>query len=161
MLAKATEAGIDWVTYLPLAMCALRMVPNRDTGYSPYELTFGRKMHGPLDIVYEGWVEEKFENLDVYTWVSGLAEKLKVLSETAVARSVMASKNRKIVYDKGKSDRRLMVDDKVLIRVPDLHGALEASWEGPYVVTKVNSCVSYFVRRVGGCAEKLVHKNNT
>ncbi len=25
----------------------------------------------------------------------------------------------------------------------------------------MNSCVSYFVRRVGGCAEKLVHINNT
>ena len=57
MLAKATEAGIDWVTYLPLAMCALRMVPNRGTGYSPYELAFGRKMHGPLDVIYASWVE--------------------------------------------------------------------------------------------------------
>ncbi len=25
----------------------------------------------------------------------------------------------------------------------------------------MNSCVSYFVHRVGGCAEKLVHINNT
>ncbi len=65
MLAKAVSAGIDWVTYLPLALCAIRMVPNADTGFSSYEIAFGRRMSGPLDIVYSGWVEDRFQVDDV------------------------------------------------------------------------------------------------
>ncbi len=36
------------------------MVPNRDTGLSPYELAYGMKFHGPLDVLYAGWVEERY-----------------------------------------------------------------------------------------------------
>ncbi len=55
MLAKATAHGIDWVTFLPMALFAIRQVPNRDTGFSPHQLVFGRNMHDPLDILYVGW----------------------------------------------------------------------------------------------------------
>ena len=45
MLAKADDRGVDWVTFLPMALAAVRKVPNRDTGFSPYELVCGRKMN--------------------------------------------------------------------------------------------------------------------
>ncbi len=32
MLAKAVDAGFDWVEFLPLALFALRQIPNRDCG---------------------------------------------------------------------------------------------------------------------------------
>ena len=46
------------------------------------------------------------------------------------------------------------------MRVPGLHGTLESSWVGPYQVVKVVSRVTYFVRKVGGGSDKLVHINN-
>ena len=41
MLAKAVQKGLDWVEFLPLALFAMRQVPNRDLGYSPHELVLG------------------------------------------------------------------------------------------------------------------------
>ncbi len=55
----------------------------------------------------------------------------------------------------------LEVGDKVLLRVPGLHGALEASWEGPYSVTEKLSRVNYKVCRDGSRNGKIVHINNT
>lgn len=73
----------------------------------------------------------------------------------------MASAKRKQSFDHFKSDRSLRLGDKVLVCVPGLHGALEASWERPYVVEKVVSRVTYIVKRVGGGSTRLVHLNNT
>ncbi len=58
MLAKAMDAGLDWVEFLPLALFALRQIPNRDVGYSPHMLVFGREVAGPLDLcIVVGWRE--------------------------------------------------------------------------------------------------------
>ena len=39
---------------------ALRQDPNRSTGYSPFELVYGRNVHTPLDVVFGGkWEREK------------------------------------------------------------------------------------------------------
>ncbi len=42
MLAKAVDSGVDWADFLPLALFAMRQVPNRFTGFSPHQLVFGR-----------------------------------------------------------------------------------------------------------------------
>ncbi len=148
MLEKAVDSGIDWVQYLPMASSAIRVVPNRDTGQSPYELC----------CTLAGWRRGTLPQM--CTWVESLVERLKVLSEMAVARNVIASSDRKLKYVKGKSDRSLCVGEQVLMRVTGLHGALESSWMGPYQVVKVVSRVTYFVRKVGGGSDKLVHINN-
>ncbi len=69
MLSKAVENGLDWSDFLPMALFAIRQVPCRSTGFSPHELVFGRNMVGPLDLVYSGWVDEVFQNVDVSEWV--------------------------------------------------------------------------------------------
>ncbi len=85
MLAKAVDSGLDWSTFLPMALFAIRQVANRDTGYSPHDLVFGRRMRGPslwqkdergpLDIVvYTGWVEDCYSDCDVSSWVEKLQE---------------------------------------------------------------------------------------
>ncbi len=161
MLAKATAHGIDWVTFLPMALFAIRQVPNRDTGFSPHQLVFGRNMHGPLDILYVGWVNDGYANTDVSKWVVSLNDRLAVLHDVAVSNASTSAMLRKVAFDKNKSDRTLEVGDKVLLRVPGLHGALEASWEGPYSVTEKLSRVNYKVCRDGSRNGKIVHINNT
>ncbi len=56
MLSKAIDAGIDWSVFLPLALFAIRQVPNRDVGFSPHCLVYGKDVVGPLDVLYKGWV---------------------------------------------------------------------------------------------------------
>ncbi len=55
MLRKAHSCGKDWVEQLPFALFALRQMPCRSTGFSSYELVWGRAMRTPLDVIYNGW----------------------------------------------------------------------------------------------------------
>ena len=47
MLTKAAKEGHGWVEQIPFALFALRAAPNRDLGFSPFELTYGRKVRTP------------------------------------------------------------------------------------------------------------------
>ena len=46
-----------WDTYLPYLLFAYREVPQASTGFSPFELLYGRKVNGPLGLVYDTWTE--------------------------------------------------------------------------------------------------------
>ncbi len=59
-----------------------------------------------------------------------------MIHDIAVAQEAKSVDQRVIAFNKGKSDRELVVGNRVLMRVPGLHGALQASWEGPYVVNE-------------------------
>ncbi len=96
-------------------------------------------MRGPLDILYAGWAEDVYKEWDVSSWVDKLQERLKLLCDVSVANGSIASKNRADNFNKHKSQRELNVGSEVLLRVPGLHGALEASWEGPDVQSKLQS----------------------
>ncbi len=161
MLVKAVDSGLVWSTFLPMTLFAIRQVANRDTGYSPHDLVFGRRMRGPLDIVYAGWVEDCYSDCDVSSWVEKLQERLKTLSELSVVCETESSASRAKKFNKNKSERELVVGSEVLLRVPGLHGALQASWEGPYKVTEKLSRVNYRVCKGEGRPERIVHINNT
>ena len=49
----------QWRKYLPLAVWALREVPNATTGTSPYMLVYGRTPRGPLACLKETWTGER------------------------------------------------------------------------------------------------------
>ncbi len=159
MLAKAVDSGIDWAEFLPLALFAIRQVPNRDLGYSPHYLVYGRDVHGPLDVLYKGWVDREFDSINVEEWLVKLNDRLSVIHDLAVNEE---SKNveKRVLSFKGKSDRSLEVGSKVLMRVPGIHAALQAAWEGPYNVVDKTSRVTYKVSRGNDHPAKLAHINN-
>ena len=52
MLRKtACEEGKDWDRFIPYVLFAFREVPQETTGFSPFELLFGREVRGPLDVL--------------------------------------------------------------------------------------------------------------
>ena len=50
----ANEEGKDWDRLLPYVLFAYREVPQESTGFSPFELLYGRKVRGPLDVLMRG-----------------------------------------------------------------------------------------------------------
>ena len=51
MLRKtADEGGKDWDKWVPYLLFAYREVPQSSTGFSPFELVYGRQVRGPLDV---------------------------------------------------------------------------------------------------------------
>ncbi len=160
MLAKAVDNGIDWVDFLPMALFAIRQVTNRDLGFSPHFLVYGREVMGPLDLLYTSFSDSSSPRVDVEDWLVKLQDQLSLAHDLASAREAVARDKRSISYNSGTSKRVLKVGDKVLMRIPGLHSSLHASWEGPYSVIDKVSPVTFRVSKGPGHAIKLAHINN-
>jgi len=66
MLRKtASEEGKDWDKLLPYVLFAYREVPQESTGFSPFELVYGREVRGPLDVLKETWESTQGSKEDV------------------------------------------------------------------------------------------------
>ena len=161
MLTKASQMGMDWVEQLPFALFALRSAPNKDTGFSPYQLVYGHRVRTPLDVLHQGWVEMEFEELETEEWSDWLVERLEVWHDLVRERGKKASGERKILYDKSTVERTLEPGDQVMCRIPGLIGKLEESWHGPYKVVAKKGRVDYLVDMGKGKGRvKVLHINN-
>ena len=74
---------------LPLALFALRQCPNRDTGYSPFRLVYGKNVRTPLDVVYSDWAEKSGSGMDINDWVVQLEDRLMVLRDAATQTGLL------------------------------------------------------------------------
>ena len=79
MLKKVCEERpVDWDRYIPAVLFAYREVPQASTGFSPFELLYGRKVRGPSKIIKELWIgNEETEVRDTYQFVTDIRERLK------------------------------------------------------------------------------------
>ena len=56
--AFCTELSGDWEDGLPWLLWAAREVVQESTGFSPSEVVFGHKVHGPLAVLQDGCFPE-------------------------------------------------------------------------------------------------------
>ena len=159
MLSKAASQKLDWVDQVPFALFALRAAPNRETGFSPFELCFGRQVRTPLDVLHQGWADTEFEKLDTQEWAYWLVARLRVWHSVLQERGDHAVKKRKESYDRKAVERSLKPGDLVLCRIPGMTPKLADSWHGPYrVLEKVNQ-VDYRIE-FSKKRKKVLHVNN-
>ena len=146
MLRKtATEEGKDWDQLIPYLLFAYREVPQMSTGFSPFELMHGRQVRGPLDVLKETWEASKKLTESVVSYVLTIQEKLAKMSELANENLARAQSTQKKWYDRNARERKLQVEDNVLVLLPSSTNKLLAKWQGPYPVKKVISPVTYEV----------------
>ena len=81
MLRKTALEGKDWDQLLPYLLFAYREVPQATTGFSPFELMYGRHVRGPLDILKETWKASKRSGESVISYVLMVQQKLAMMSE--------------------------------------------------------------------------------
>ena len=82
MLSKAaTTEGKDWDKLILYLLSAYREVPQSSTGFSPFELVYGRAVRGPLDILRESWEANHRSNESVVSHVLMMCERLAQMSE--------------------------------------------------------------------------------
>ena len=53
------EAPTQWDKHIPIVLLAYRESPHETTGYSPFELLYGRQVRGPLQPLKEDWEEQR------------------------------------------------------------------------------------------------------
>ena len=160
LLAKAASEGIDWPTFLPLALSAIRAVPCRSTGFSPAELVFGKNFRNFLDIVYEGWTNMSYSSIDMVSWVQQLNDRLETLRDSATLNNLTARQKQNSPKKNSKSTREYKPGDLVFTRIPGCRATLQASWEGPFTVLKYIPPLNYEVGDKEGTWTKVTHINN-
>ncbi len=97
----------DWDKYINSLLFAYREVMQESTGFSPFELLYGRSIRGPMTILKELWTREvpDPEVKTTYQYVFDLKEKLQETCELAQenmrksATRYRKSYNRKLAVD--------------------------------------------------------------
>lgn len=95
MLRKAVDTeGKNWDKLIPYLLFAYREVPQASTGFSPFELVYGRNVRGPLDVLREAWEGSRSTDESVVSYVIGTQEKLKAMADLVQENVTKAQRNK-------------------------------------------------------------------
>ena len=113
------ERPKDWDRYLPAILFAYREVPQSSTGFSPFELLYGRTVRGPMQILKELWTGDCGDEVrNTYQYVLELRNHLEETCRLARESLYEAQGRQKHHYDKKARDRQYKVGQKVLVLLP-------------------------------------------
>ena len=133
MLKKFVQERVQtWDKYLPYLLFAYREVPSESTGYSPFELLYGRTVRGPLAVIKETWSEGSSSGDNLITHVLEIRRRLATMQQVVRENLKEAQGKQKRLYDVHSSKRRLEVGDKALVLLPTPGSKLEMKWQGPF-----------------------------
>ena len=161
MLRKFTSQNQkDWDEYLPYLLFSYREAPQETTGFSPFELLYGHRVRGPLDVLRDSWTGERSEEIPVAAHVIRMRDQLQEMTDLVQEKAVEVQKKQKRCYDKGSKERELKVDDEVLVLLPEATNKLKLEWVGPYRISRKTSPVDYEVETPGRRKEKKIYHIN-
>ena len=149
----------DWDSYLPYVLFAYREVPQESTGFSPFELLYGRRVRGPLDVLRECWTGEE-QNRETVEQLLDVQERMREVTGLVRENLQKAQQRQKRHYDRGAQEQKIAVGDEVLVLLPHPQNRLKLEWMGPFEVTKQVGDVDYEVATHGRRnARKIYHVN--
>ena len=162
MLRKYVSAnGKDWDRWLPYLLFAYREVPQASTGFSPFELLYGRPVRGPLDLLKEAWEGPKApETHSILAHVLQMREKMEEMTELVRSNLEQVQHRQKVWYDKKARQRTLQPGQKVLLLLPTSENKLLAQWQGPYTITRKVGPATYEINMPGRKKPKRVFHIN-
>ena len=114
------EKPKTWHRYLPALLFAVRETTQSATGFSPFELIYGRSVRGTMHILRETWTEEQKdpETWSEYEYVFNLRNKLEDTYRLAQESLDLSQQRYKKYFDQYSRFRSLKPGDKVLLLLP-------------------------------------------
>ena len=148
----------QWYRLINPVLFAYREVPQESTGFSPFQLLYGRSVRGHGTILKELWTKEVNipEVKSSYEYVTELQERLEDSLKLGQEKLKKSQKRYKGHYWKAKP-RRLEVGDRVLILLPTNSNKLLMQWRGPYTLESRVGANDYRVKM--GSKTKTYHVN--
>ena len=147
MLRKtAAEEGKDWDRLLPYLLFAYREVPQASTGFSPFELLYGRCVRGPLDVLKESWESSTKSSESVVSYVLTIQQRMAKLGDIVWDNLKDAQDVQKRWYDRHARERELQPGEQVLVLLLTSTNKLLAEWQGPYPIVRRIGRVDYEVQ---------------
>ena len=144
VLSKYGEKEGDWDLRIPLVLFALRTSEHVSTGFSPFQLVYGREARIPWDIVYgsppsilmplEKWVAERKKQMSqIFKMVQDIT-KMKQLQQKRYFDGNVRGECQK--FENGEL---VMMYDSA---ARSTFGKLNSPWTGPFSVTdKLSNCL--------------------
>ena len=153
------EQPKQWHRYIDPLLFAMRSVPN-SSGYTPFELMFGRRCRTHMSILKELWTGQNHEPemKTTYQYVLDLSQRIEETCKLAQDELIKAQGKNKKYFDKKAKLRVLEKGDKVLVLLPTASNKLLFQWKGPAEVTERRGLVNYRVKFESG-EEKTFHIN--
>ena len=88
MVRKAAiEEEKDWDKVIPYLLFAYREVPQASTCLSPFELLYGRAVHGPLDVLRQTWEADKKADKSVISYILSIRDKMEKVMEAVLEKA--------------------------------------------------------------------------
>ena len=161
-IAKRCRHGqSDWDQYIPSILLAYRSAEHESTGYTPAQLMLGRELRLPLDLLLER--PPGVESQSPADYVRSQSDRMRAV-RTQVEKNLRTSaetmKQRK---DLKATLKPLEEGDKVWLYNPKRKKGqspkLSSPWDGPYLVVKKLSAVTYRIQKNRQAACRVVHFN--
>lgn len=133
-----------WCEVLDFAVFSYNISHNVATGYSPFELVYGRVCKLPTEITGKNIPTYNYES-----YVSELRNKLKKYHDFALEHIIQSKIQNKKYYDRGrdKTPLKFQKNDLVLILNPRRKKKFDDPYEGPFRVVQDVGEVTVLVQR--------------
>ncbi len=156
----AADDRRDWDQMLPYILFGIREVPQASTGFTPFELLFGRQPRGLLDVAKEAWEQQPAAHRSTIEHVREMREKIDRVMPLVREHLVKAQQAQQHHYNRAAQPREFQPGDHVLVLVPTAACKFLAKWQGPYTVTEQVGPVTYRVRQPGRRKENQLYHIN-
>ena len=117
----ASEKPRDWHRYLGPLMFAVRDTPHGgSTGFTPFELIYGRSVRTPMTLLRKLWTdeEEDTEIKTAYQYVIDLRERLQETCQLAQQKLSKVQSRNQQYYNRHAKSRVLSNGNSVLLLLP-------------------------------------------
>lgn len=161
MLKKVVDKdGKNWDFLIPYLMFAIREVPQSSTGYSPFELLYGRHPRGLLDIAKETWEGEQTPHKSVIEHIAQMQDRIAAIMPMVKEHLLQAQTAQQRIYNRGAQLRVFSPGDRVLVLVPTVESKFLAKWQGPFEVIERVGEVNYKIYQPGKRKPKQIYHIN-
>ena len=160
MLRKTCDQPTQWDVWLPFVLFAYRESIHASTGFSPFELMFGRDIRGPLAILKETWVMDKKLPPSIIEFILQTREKFQQTSQLVKVQEQRSKQDRKKWYDKKSRDDPLKIGEDVMVLLPEESAGAFARWHGPFTILERPTPLTYIISTPArGRKTRTFHRN--
>ncbi len=156
----AADDKRDWDQMLPYFLFGIREVPQASTGFTPFELLFGRQPRGLLDVAKEAWEQQPAAHRSTIEHVREMRERIDRVMPLVREHLMKAQQAQQRHYNRAAQPREFQPGNHVLVLVPTAACKFLAKWQGPYMVTERVGPVTYRVRQLGRRKENQLYHIN-
>ncbi len=111
----------DWDLMIPYVLFGIREVPQASTGFTPFELLFGRQPRGLLDVAKEAWEQQPAVHRSVIEHVREMRERIDRVMPLVREHLSKAQQAQQRHYNRAAQPREFHPGDRVMVLVPQRH----------------------------------------